>query len=303
MNAPKDSLLLPKTPKMKNEIELYSRIVNPMDAIAQVGTFFAKSGMFGCERVEQGMVLAMECLATNKPPSVIARTYHIMDGKLSKKALAALAEFRAAGGKHKWIRTGEEAVAKEDERAAELELVMDGNTIRHSFSIADARRMGLSFKPGSGWAKAAGNMLRARCITNAVAMLAPEIFAGDVEDDTPQSVAPLLVEPASESIDVETVPTTEAADPSKPTDSVPSSSTPAGESGKLPNETQQAVINAIGANNLVALVRYLRTSVTHRWLADDQDLDDLTPKQAQILISQSANVIRRITEAKQNPSL
>ena len=87
-------------------IELYSRINNPIDAITSIGDFFAKSGMFGCEKVEQGRVLAMECLATNKPPSVIARTYHIMDGKLSKKALAALAEFRGIGGKHKWIKDG-----------------------------------------------------------------------------------------------------------------------------------------------------------------------------------------------------
>jgi len=163
------------------EIELYSKIQDPVKAITQIGEFFAKSTMFGCERIEQGQVLAMECLATGKPPSVIARTYHIMDGKLSKKALAALAEFRGMGGKHKWVKDGT------DGKEAVLELTMDGNTITSRFTIDDAKRLGVAFKSAKGndtnWTKSPANMLRARCISNGVAMLAPEIFAGDVEDE------------------------------------------------------------------------------------------------------------------------
>lgn len=166
------------------EIALYSKISDPVKSIVEIGNFFAKSGMFGCEKIEQGQVLAMECLATGKPPSVIARTYHIMDGKLSKKALAGLAEFRALGGKHKWIKDGT------DGREAALELMLDGNTIVSRFTIDEAKAQGL-IRPKSNWEKTPANMLRARAISNGVAMLAPEIYAGDVSDEeTPASPAP-----------------------------------------------------------------------------------------------------------------
>lgn len=176
-------------------IELYDRIANPLEGIERMGTWIAKSGMFGCDKVEQGMVLAMECMTTRKAPSVIARTYHIMDGKLSKKALGALAEFNDMGGEHEWLRTGDEPVTKEDDRAAELKLTLKGKTVTVRFSIADAKRMGASFKAGSGWVKSPANMLRARCASNGVAMLAPGIFAGDVEDEpTERAALPLLMQ-------------------------------------------------------------------------------------------------------------
>jgi len=188
------------------EIALYSKIQDPVKAIVQIGEFFAKSTMFGCERVEQGQVLAMECLATGKPPSVIARTYHIMDGKLSKKALAALAEFRGIGGKHKWVKDGT------DGKEAVIELTFEGNVVTSKFTIEEAQKQGL-IRPKSNWEKTPANMLRARAISNGVAMLAPEIYAGDSADEdgpTTTEAKPLLREtptvtasPANEShIDV-----------------------------------------------------------------------------------------------------
>jgi hypothetical protein len=324
-------------------IELYSRIQNPLDAIQQVGQFFAKSGMFGCDRIEQGAVLAMECLATNKPPSVIARTYHIMDGKLSKKALAALAEFRAAGGKHKWIKDGS------DGKEAAVELTMDGNTITSRFSIEDAQRMGASFKPGSGWVKAPSNMLRARCISNGVAMLAPEIFAGDVADESESQPlpAPLLREvkvvdaeiiseasgkpeegksnrvrepetkpagqPANPEAEVSVSPSQSSAPLSDGGDrgainrevetltptTGPLASTPftaqASANGRLTIETQQAIVLALGDQNIEALQKWL---VKQTWLKPDENISHLNAKRAQKLLDNPAGALRTIGGTK-----
>lgn len=88
------------------QIELYSKLQNPIEAIDRIGEMFAKSGMFGCEKVEQGKILALICLAEGKSPVAITTNYHIVEGKLSKKALAALADFRTSGGKHKWLASG-----------------------------------------------------------------------------------------------------------------------------------------------------------------------------------------------------
>jgi hypothetical protein len=175
------------------EIELYSKLQNPIDAIAQLGKMFAKSGMFGCDREEQGQVLAMICLAERKSPVAITTNYDIVEGKLRKKALAALADFRSAGGKHKWLSSGDIAAAKDDDHYAELELTdKDGNTVKYRYSMADAKAEGL-VKDRSRWTKRPGNMLRARCISNGLGMLCPEIFSGEGEDSesSPQA-APLL---------------------------------------------------------------------------------------------------------------
>lgn len=169
------------------EIQLYTKLNDPISAIEKLGLMFAKSGMFGCERTEQGQVLAMICLAEMKSPTAIVRDYHIIDGKLSKKSLAALADFRSAGGKHKWIQTGDEA-ANDADKEAIGEFEFQGNKLTVKFSMADAKKAML-FRPRSAWEKQPANMLRARVISNAVAMLAPEIYAGDAGEDESQPAA------------------------------------------------------------------------------------------------------------------
>jgi hypothetical protein len=170
-------------------VELYSRISDPLNGIQRLGEWLAKSGMAGCDKLEQGIVLAWECFATGKSPTQITRKYHIMDGKLSMKALGALADFNDRGGTHKWINTGE------DGKEAVLELTLNGNTIVTRFTIDDAKRMGL-VRDKSNWIKSPANMLRARCASNGVAMLCPGIYAGDDDTEAPQRRAaePLLPE-------------------------------------------------------------------------------------------------------------
>lgn len=189
------------------EIQLYSKLNDPLSAITQLGNMFAKSGMFGCDRAEQGQVLAMICLAEMKSPTAIVRDYHIIEGKLSKKALAALADFRNAGGRHKWIKTGDEG--KDDEREAVGEFEFQGNKLTVKFSMADAKKAML-IRPRSAWDKQPANMLRARVISNAVAMLSPEIYAGDESSDEPQQPAKeinLGVKTRDEALKEEGVPT------------------------------------------------------------------------------------------------
>lgn len=179
------------------EIELYSKLQDPISAIKQLGTMFAKSGMFGCEKEEQGQVLAMICLSERKSPVAITTNYDIVEGKLRKKALAALADFRSAGGKHRWISSGDSVAAKPEEHYAELELTdKDGSKVTYRYSMADAKAEGL-IKDRSRWVKRPGNMLRARCISNGLGMLCPEIFAGEDEDSEEQpEPKPLLRETA-----------------------------------------------------------------------------------------------------------
>lgn len=174
-------------------VQLYDRIQDPVAAVEKLGGFFAKSGMFGCEKQEAGMILALACMAERKSPIELTRTYHIVDGKLSKKALAIHAEFREKGGKVKWL------TAMDDAKKAEAEFAFEGQTIRGAFTIEEAKAQGL-IRSKSAWEKTPSNMLRARLLSNAIAMLCPEIVAGvsgtpEDENDAPQSQEPKPIFP------------------------------------------------------------------------------------------------------------
>lgn len=163
---------------MQQSIDLWLAIKNPLEAIEKMGAWIAKSGFFDCTRIEQGMVIAMHCLAKRMSPVELMEIYDLIDGKLRKKALACLAEFRKKGGKHVWLETGD------DGPRAIGQFTFEGNTYKVAFKMEDAERQGL-IRPNSNWVKTPGNMLRARVITNAIGMLAPEIIAGGPEDIEP----------------------------------------------------------------------------------------------------------------------
>jgi hypothetical protein len=81
-----------------NEIQAYDKI-NDRDGLEMLGAAIQRSGMFGAETKEQGIILALQCMVEKKPPLEMAKNYHIIQGKLSKRADAMLADFRKAGGK------------------------------------------------------------------------------------------------------------------------------------------------------------------------------------------------------------
>lgn len=177
-----------------NEVTLYTH-GNPVDTIDRLGNWFTKSGMFGCDRPEQGQVLAAICISERKSPTELLRTYDIVEGKLRKKGMAALAEFRGKGGVVRWTRTGDETthvvngkavVLDGADRYAEGIFEFEGLVTTYRYSMADALAEGL-IRKGSRWEKRPGNMLRARVTSNVLGMIAPEIFAG--EDDAEPSVA------------------------------------------------------------------------------------------------------------------
>ena len=154
-----------------NEIAIYQKFSNPMEAAQQMGLAFARSGMFGITKAEAGTVLALACMTEQKTPFQILRTYDIVDDKLRKKALACYAEFRGKGGKCKWLKTGDEG------NEAIGEFAFEGQTQTVRFTLDDARKQNL-VRPNSNWVKTQGNMLRSRVLTNAIGMLCPEIVAG-----------------------------------------------------------------------------------------------------------------------------
>lgn len=186
-----------------NSLAVYDRMTNPLDAVKMMGEFIAKSGMFGCEKIEQGQVIAMTCLTENISPLKFKQTYHLIDGNPSMRADAMLAKFRGLGGRHKVIsRTAEKA---------EIELTFEKQVEKFSFNWADAQKETFPFakdgKPKKNWATpyARTQVMWARVCSEGVRTMAPEVVAGiytpeEMEDRLESAVinmAPIAAEVVS----------------------------------------------------------------------------------------------------------
>lgn len=178
-----------------------------MQAIQVMGEMISGSGMFGCTKVEQGMVLAMQCLAEGKAPLELAKTYHIIEGKLTMRADAMLGRYLASGGKVKWIE-------RSDKRVAGI-WSCDGNDVEISVSFDEMVKNGVAGSVGkikANWSKFPRQMLTARCISESVRLLMPQIVAGiytpeEVSDfsNSEKNVAPKAIPVASQIQEVEVV--------------------------------------------------------------------------------------------------
>jgi len=160
--------------------EIYSKIDNPMAAVTDLGKLFHQSQIMGVSTPGDGAVLALTCMCEGITPLEFAKTYHIIKGRPSMKADAMSARFRQAGGKVHWINLGD------DGKEARAKFTFDDQTLEIAYTIEDAKKvMGKDDKgkdridqPDSNWTKDRGAMLRARLITKAIRIIAPELIAG-----------------------------------------------------------------------------------------------------------------------------
>lgn len=288
------------------EIELYSKLQNATD-IEKLGMILGKSGMFGVDKAEAGVVILMTCAVEKITPLQFCRTYDFMMGKPRKKAMAAYAEFRQKGAKVLWVATGN------DGKEAIADVTFEGQTIRFSFSIEQARKQGL-VKPNSAWEKTPGNMLRARLLSNAIGMLCPEIYAGAIDDaadySTPESTLNIEpIKPGTVEVLVETVPTPMVFAEAGPHSIVEAKAeaaaglapvteekngiapTPQPVSEAIPSELAGKVEEAIGEHAVAAINWMLK----EKWLTPGQNIGHLTPIRANRIINQRDSFIRAIT--------
>ena len=154
--------------------DIYAKIDNPLAFIDQMGKSFQQSQIMGVNTPGDGAVLALTCMCEGITPLEFAKTYHIINGRPSMRADMMSAKFRAAGGKTKWINLGD------DGKAAEAVFTFDDQELTIKYTIEDARAVvgDKLDKPDSNWKKDRGAMLRARLITKAVRIMAPELIAG-----------------------------------------------------------------------------------------------------------------------------
>ena len=157
---------------MKNEIQTYEKM-NDLPSVQALGGAISESGMFGCNKPEQGIIIALQCIAENKPPLEMAKNYHLVKGKLTKRADSMLADFKKSGGKIKWADLKNRAIQSGTFTDP------DGNVYNVSYSIDDAKAAGVyNSKADSPWQKTPAAMMRARLVSETLRAIAPEIVTG-----------------------------------------------------------------------------------------------------------------------------
>lgn len=301
-----------------SQIELYSKLQSegPLDSVKAMGAMLAKSGMFGCQRAEQGEVLAMVCMTEQMTPVQVRNKYHIIDGNLSRKSGSALAEFKRIGGKYRWIKTGQEPDQDKNNREAIGEFTLDGETIKVRFSMEEAKLAGL-IRSDSAWEKLPWKMLRARVVSDVLGMLAPEIYFGDDTDDNQTQTREIKLagseietssEPAKEPeqnpipvqeskpevFEAEILTKSEKEPEAKP-EPAPEpepkvESKPA--APELPTETVTALQKAIGTDAKAAMTYFFKKG----WLKKGQNLEHLTPAQAKRVLGNTDAFIKKARE-------
>lgn len=157
---------------------VYDRIDKPMEAITKLGEWIWKSGMFGARQPEQGMLLAWTAIVKHKDPLDLSREFHIIEGRLSKRADSALAEFLSKGGPRRvfWLS---DLMSREE---AKFEITDRwGQKYTYAFTMKDAEEAGYTRgKDGvkDNWRKSGPDMLRARLIMKTMRIVEPEIVVG-----------------------------------------------------------------------------------------------------------------------------
>ena len=158
------------------------------------------SRLFGMSE-QQAMALMFLAQAEGRHPAIVARDYHIIDGRPSLKSDAMLARFQESGGSVRWHAITAECADATFSHPS-------GGELRISWTIDDARRAGLAGRKGP-WTNYPRAMLRARLVSEGIRTLYPAVVCGTY---TPEEVADFTVHtvhtpspPNSTQVDIQSI--------------------------------------------------------------------------------------------------
>jgi len=170
-----------------------SKLESHLAPADQLGQWIAKSKMFRCTTVEQGKLIALECLAKGMTPLEFVQTYDVIETRygpgITYKASAMLAKFVAAGHDYD--------ITKWDETGCTMEFTLrrgDKEKVRsYTFGKADAEKAQLLAK--DNYKHHTKDMYFSRCTAKGLRMWCPELFAGHYLADEIIGEERVLIEP------------------------------------------------------------------------------------------------------------
>ena len=154
----------------------------PFEEKKALAAAVVQSEMFGIKDINQALALMAICEAEGLHPARAVQIYHIIQGGAAIKADALLARFQEAGGSVQWKNT---PISASKEHSSIRKAGVSQSTGR---SIAPGRS---DLLEKDNWRNYPRNMMRARCISEAVRAVYPGIATGiytaeEVMDMDPQ---------------------------------------------------------------------------------------------------------------------
>ena len=144
----------------------------PMDALQQMATAFAKSGMFGTKTPDQCMALLLLASGEGIHPAIAMRDFDIIQGRPAKKAEAMHRSFLAAGGSVEWHQL--------DDTVADATFTHpQGGSARIKWDMARVKQAKIANE--AMYAKYPRQMLRSRCISEGCRTVYPAATSGMYE--------------------------------------------------------------------------------------------------------------------------
>lgn len=153
----------------------------------EAAAMMAKSKLFPqWDTAEKMLTLMLLCKSEGSDPVQAVQRYDCIQGRVSKKPQAMLADFIGAGGKVQW-----EECSNSVARAKFTPPGMDSHI--EEFTIEDARQAQLASK--DNWKKYPKAMLKARCISAAMRAVYPNatsmMYTPEEVESTPQDREPV----------------------------------------------------------------------------------------------------------------
>jgi hypothetical protein len=143
----------------------------PYQDLQSMAKNVVSSGLFpGIRSADQAVTLFMVAQAEGLHPIQAMRRYHIIQGQVSLRTDAMLADFMQRGGKINWIEVTHEACEAEFHSPGLVE------PLKYRWTMEDAKRAGLSGK--DNWRKDPRSMLKARVISGGLRLADPASVVG-----------------------------------------------------------------------------------------------------------------------------
>lgn len=198
---------------MTASIVQYQAAIQNFEPLKEIGKAIALSGMFGCQDVHQGLVIALDCYVRGVPLLEYQARNHIIMGKPTMKYDAMLADFdRLPGCRHTVLKKEPDVasvafyrqVGSEEiesvftltwEEAQKEAFVYDGKEAAILEALARGQTPPLKAKYSTP--RSRGIMLFARVVSDAIRSIAPEVSAGRY---TPEELEDGMLPVAAETV-------------------------------------------------------------------------------------------------------
>jgi hypothetical protein len=154
------------------QINPLTTLMPTMDDINVMGTMakiYCAAGTLGTKIPEEIMSLMLVAQAEGRPVAIVARDYHIVKGRPTLKSEAMQSRFTAMGGVIEFLDASD-AICRATFTRGKTSVTID-------WDIARAQRAGLA-TTNANWQKYPRAMLKARCVSEGVRMVAPEVLSG-----------------------------------------------------------------------------------------------------------------------------